>query len=101
MVADDEVGRRVLDLRMEANDAGAGTVRAYLTVLLSAVWRERDEFDGKRPFGNSSWEYELYQPLAEAGLIAAERDEDGILVPLDRDAGDRLVEAAIRRLGSP
>lgn len=46
-----------------------GTVRGFLHGLLSTLWEERDGFSGKRPFGNSGWQWDIFYPLAEAGFI--------------------------------
>lgn len=63
--------QQVLDTPLRDNDAGAATIRDYLTKLLLGVWEHKEGFDGKRPFGNSGWDYELYDGLARAGLIDA------------------------------
>lgn len=95
-----DTARRVLDLPMpDGNDAGATTIRDYLIRLLTEVWRENECFSGKRPFGNSGWDYDLYGPLVEAGLIRGRLDEDGYLEDVDDEAGDRLILAAIAELG--
>lgn len=91
----------VLDCPMRDNDAGADTVRTYLVALLSEVWRHRECFGGKRPFGNSGWQYELYTALAQRGYITGEFDEDGYLDDVDSDAGDRLIADAIQYLAQP
>jgi hypothetical protein len=86
-----------------ADAADAATVRGYLVELLRRLWVEGEGFSGKRPFGDSGWEYDLYEPLVKAGLVAgATLDEDGFLFDLSRDvrtAADALVELAIVRLG--
>lgn len=64
----------VLDLELPRNDAAAFTVRDYLSRLLLKVWLEGEEFSGKRPFGNSGWEYDLIDPIKSAGL--ADNDDD-------------------------
>lgn len=76
MNLDDINGADILALPMEENDAGATTVKAYLIALLSRVWKLNEGFSGKRPFGNSSWQNELYEPLAKAGLVESDI-EDG------------------------
>lgn len=92
--------RQVLDLPMpDGNDAGATTIRDYLIRLLTEVWRENEGFSGKRPFGNSGWDYDLYGPLVETGLIRGRLDEDGFIEDVDDEAGARLVLAAIAELG--
>ena len=78
---------------------GASTVRGYLIELLATLWREQEGFSGKRPFGNSGWEYDLYAPLLKAGFIAGAFDEDGCVEQLDNAAGERLILAAIHALG--
>lgn len=52
----------VLSFPMEDNDADAGTVGHYLYSLLWMVWQHGEGFSGKRPFGNSVWECDLYKP---------------------------------------
>lgn len=92
----------VLDLPMGDNDANAASVREYLTKLLAGVWEYGESFDGKRPFGNSSWEYELYQPLGRAGLIDVTFDEDGYIATFpdsEQRKANGLIAAAIRELG--
>jgi hypothetical protein len=53
------------------------TIKGYLVLLLSRLWDEGSYFSGKRPLGNSDWEYDLYIPLIKAGLVNGEVDEDG------------------------
>ena len=83
------------------NEAGAATFRDYLRVLATAVWREGEAFDGKRPFGFSDWKSDVYQPMVAAGLVAGELDEEECLVSVDEDAADALVYAAIGLLHTP
>lgn len=64
--------KAVLNCRMQPNDADAPTVGVYLMRLAQEVWREGEGFSGKRPFGNSGWEYEVELALATAGLIRTE-----------------------------
>jgi hypothetical protein len=73
----DPTGAEILAVPMGDNDAGATTVGDYLAKLLLDVWREGEGFDGKRPFGNSGWECELYVALARGGVIPDALDEDG------------------------
>jgi hypothetical protein len=77
------------------HDSGCTTVREYLRELLRKVWTEGGGFSGGHPFGNSGWEYDLYEPLVRAGLIAGKTDEDGYVISCDRAAGDALIAQAI------
>lgn len=92
-------GQEILDLPMEwedhYNDAGASTIREYLAGLAEAMWVGASP---KRPFGNSDWEYELYEALARAGLIESHEDQWGEPV-VDTDKADDLIREALSALG--
>lgn len=90
-------GKAILDIKMSDNDADAKTVRDYLKALLSAIWEEGESFSGKRPFGNSGWEYDLYRPLVEAGAVKG-KIVDGELADVDERAADQAVFDAIDAL---
>lgn len=86
---------------VQPNDADATTVRDYLVALVRRVWIEGEGFNGKRPFGNSSWKFEVYASLGRAGVIEATFDEDGYLDEVDKKTGNALVLTAIEQLGMP
>jgi hypothetical protein len=91
----------VLDVKMnpEDNSAGAESLREYLQALLRTMWREGEEFSGKRPFGDSGWQDEVYRVLVAEGLVDGLVDEfDGDLLRVDTRAADALVDEAIGRL---
>lgn len=93
-------GEQVLELPMnpDANDAGVGSVRDYLHALLLVLWEEGDNFSGKKPFGNSDWETELWSPLLEAGLVEGAVDAWGAISEIDRVKVDALIRKAILAL---
>lgn len=94
--------RELLDLPLPQNDAGATTIRGYLVTLLSAVWEQEQGFNGKRPFGNSGWQTDVYIPMMRAGLISGRMDEDDYYVmEMDNRAGCDLMLAAIEALADP
>lgn len=95
----ENVGPDVLDLPMDDYDSGAHSIREYLTKLLLMLWRERDGFSGKRPFGNSNWDWDLYLPLVQASLVSGEITAEGDLVGFDEAAADAAIESAIKALG--
>jgi hypothetical protein len=100
---DAETAHRALGLYMRENDANASTVRDYLIALLAALWEEGQGFSGKRPFGNSGWRYDLYEPLGRAGLIQVTLDEVGYIDDFpdsERRRADRLIAAAIQAMGA-
>lgn len=87
----------VLDLVMGPNDANAETIRDYLIKLLLGVWSETEGFDGKRPFGNSSWWLELYDTLADHGIVDVVVDRWGER-EYDNDLCDSIIIDAINSL---
>jgi hypothetical protein len=91
-------GHQVLDVTMEPNDSDATTIRGYLCALAAAVWNEGEGFSGKRPFGNSGWDSDLYLALVKADLIEGVLDEDGYLEDADWDQGRDLINEAIKAL---
>lgn len=86
----------VLSRKMAPNDAGATTIRDYLIELLKVVWLDGDI--GKRPFGNSDWEREIYRELVAAGWVRGEFNEYEYLVWLDVAEADSLIVQAIEYL---
>ena len=97
-----ELCQQVLNTPMlEDNDAGVSTIREYLCQLLLDVWKYGEGFNGKRPFGNSGWEHDLYYALAEAGLIEGNYKYDSVYdykdwYQIDQAAGNALVASAIQ-----
>jgi hypothetical protein len=99
-VNDADDARQLLDLPLMDNDAGAATIRDYLIALLTTLWREEENFNGKRPFGNSGWQHhDVYAPMVLAGIIPGHADEDGDVDDYDDDAAKEQVIAAIEALG--
>ncbi len=88
----------ILDIEMQGNDANADTVREYLKKLLFTLFDEGESFSGKRPFGNSDWEYQLYKAFVVAGAVKGTVDEYGDLQEFDQIKAIALVFEAIEQL---
>jgi len=86
--------KSILDLPMSRNDARATNIGEYLRALLATLWDEGESFSGKRPFGNSGWDYDLYKPLIVAGLVTGSLDEGGHI----NDCDERKAHDIIRVL---
>lgn len=71
----EDPAHQILHLPMAPNDADASTVGEYLGLLLSTLWIENENFSGKRPFGNSDWNFDLYDAMEKAGLCDISFDE--------------------------
>lgn len=88
----------ILEIPMKENDAEAVTIGEYLQALLWQLWREGEGFSGKRPFGNSGWEFDIYQALVYEGVVEGSVDEDGYLEDVDTKAANQLVFKIIENL---
>jgi len=75
---------QALDIRFDSDAGDDITIRDYLRILLLTLWEEGEGFSGKRPFGNSGWEYDLYKPLIKEGFINGSLDEDGYIEKYDK-----------------
>ena len=99
-MSESTLGARVLAVPMSSdNDSGATPVRGYLIEFARQVWIHGEGFSGKRPFGNSGWEWEVYAALGAAGLVPVSRnrwDED----EADQDEAERLVLLALDELAA-
>jgi hypothetical protein len=63
-----------LGLRFDSDAGDNSTIRQYLYALLSTLWEEGEGFSGKRPFGNSGWESDLYSALAKGGYVKGDSE---------------------------
>lgn len=88
-------GKSILNVKMQDNDAEAETIGDYLQTLLWDLWSQGEGFSSKRPFGNSSWEYELYAALVTAGLVEGSLNEDGYIESVDHYEANELIKKAI------
>ena len=93
-----KIQTNILDIPMQENDANAKTIREYLKALLEKLWSKGEGFCGKRPFGNSDWEYDLYIALVAAGAVEGTLDEDGCFEDCDTKKADSLIFQAIQEL---
>ncbi|MFA6199290.1 MAG: hypothetical protein WC679_02625 [Bacteroidales bacterium] len=73
------------------------TLNDYLKELLLGVWNEREGFNGKRPFGNSGWEHDIYKALIENSIIDGELDdENGYVESINEDEADKIINDLIQ-----
>jgi hypothetical protein len=74
---------------------GELTVRRYLCLAVTNLWRDGENFSGKRPVDNSDWQWRIYGALVKAEVIEGSFDEDGYLDQVDTAHGDKVMHAAI------
>ena len=70
------------------------TLKQYFILLAQTVWKEGEEFSGKRPWGNSSWQYEVYAAMIKNGF-EGKLDSYGGVEKIDTRAADEAIVAAI------
>ena len=81
--------------------SGKVTVVEYLKALLTELWQEEEGFSGKRPFGDSGWQFDVYKGFVAAKLIKGDIDTEGEedwLNECDGEAGLALVLEVIKLL---
>ena len=74
------------------------TIKEYFKELLKRLWVEEECFSGKRPFGNSGWQYDLYKPLIENNLVTGIIDENGYVDECDNSTADKIIHNLIKFL---
>jgi hypothetical protein len=80
-------------------DLGELTLVDYLKLLLTTMWEEGTEFNGKRPFGSSNWKGCVEYALIKNGIMVGEIDEENEWVDeCDSKQSDAIVLAIIKRL---
>lgn len=69
--------KEILELEFESTDLGRKiTIRDFFKELLTTLFKEGECFSGKRPFGNSGWDYDLCVCLAKNGVIEGHNQID-------------------------
>ncbi len=78
-------------LETEIHGDYEGTLRGFFCALAMEVWRQGEGFSGKRPFGNSGWQYDVYAALIKAGHIKGTLDEEGYVDEVNEQEVDKLI----------
>lgn len=74
------------------------TIGKYITALFVSFWKDPESFSGKRPMGNSGWQYDVYTKLIKAGLVKGKLDDDGYIEEVDIAQADKLICEAFTKL---
>lgn len=90
----------VLALKFKCDDlARTLTIREWLIELLATLWAEEESFSGKRPFGNSGWQWDVAPVLIKNKVVKGELDEDGYVAEVDDEQLRKTIADAIQELG--
>jgi len=92
-------GKTILTLPMGEWD-DAATVGEYLRDTLKALVREGESFSGKRPLGNSDWDYQLARTLIRAKVIKGRISEDDEPEDFDWEDFNKAMFKAIDAMGT-
>ena len=97
--SDGEANKNIGSLEFYCNDLDKNiSIHDYLIELLKTLWEEQDEFSGKRPFGNSGWDYDLIACLIANNIIEGKLDEYGYVIEGDAHKGYALIKEYIESL---
>lgn len=97
-------GSELLDVIFEADSHNGSymSLREWLKSLLATLWEEGEGFSGKRPFGDSGWDWQLYADLANASPQFREtinaRYYDEEMEDFDEAKAEELISDAIANL---
>lgn len=84
-----------LDKTFTSNDRDERlTYREYFRCLLTTLYDEGEGFSGKRPFGNSGWDYGLTIGLVEIGAVTGDYE----VGPDDENEANKFIFAMIDAL---
>lgn len=75
------------------------TIEEWLKLLLLSLWDEREQFSGKRPFGESSWDFRIYEQFIKHKVIEGTLDEHGYVQDCsdeEMQKADHIIERIIR-----
>lgn len=85
------------NLKMYSNDlCKVLTIKEYFKEILLELWIEGEEFSGKRPFGNSGWDYDVLQCLIKNDIVKGKLDEDGYVDEVESDDWYKIVAEIIK-----
>jgi len=91
--------KQIADLKFYSNDLDKNlSIKEYLKTLLETLWEEKECFDGKRPFGNSSWDYDIIRCLIKNNVIEGTLDEDGNVDIYDSEDSDKIIMRVIKQM---
>ena len=88
-----------LDLEIYSTDLDQQlTLREYFKKLLTQLWIDEESFNGKRPFGNSGWQYDVYTALIKHGLIKGKLASYGYIDEIDEVEAQQFIIKLIKEL---
>ncbi len=68
----------LLDMEFQS-ELGKITLRKYFLRCMKEFWNDGEGFSGKRPFGNSGWQWDIYRGMIVNKWIEGTLDENGYI----------------------
>ena len=94
--------QKILQLEFYSTDLERQiTVKGFLKELLATLFKEQDCFSGKRPFGNSGWDYDMAKCFVENKIIPGtidDSDEDDIYYDYKQSDFDNTVIEIVKNI---
>lgn len=88
-----------LIVQQSDTDSDIGTtLREYMEDLLQVLWGEGEDFSPKRPFGESGWQWCVYEALVREGYVRGDVDSDGDVTDADTAHADQIIKDFIHKL---
>lgn len=86
----------ILELPVRRHDLGASlSMRQYFERLFTKLWDDPNHFNGKRPYGNSGWKWDVYVTLIKHGVIDGNLDEDDCVAEIDEKKASEFISEEI------
>lgn len=91
--------KEILELKFESTDLGKEiSIKDFFKELLTTLFIEGEGFSGKRPFGNSGWDWDLKICLAKNEVIKGEYDSKYDDWDFDSQEADKKIFELIKEL---
>ena len=74
------------------------TLKEYLKETFLTFIHEGESFSGKRPFGNSDWDWQIYKGLITLDNSLGTLDEDGYIDTVNRKACDKIIVQCVEEV---
>lgn len=84
------------NLKIISDDVGELTLKEYLKLIFSNLWAEGEEFNSKRPFGNSDWQWKVYEAMIREKVIEGTIDDYGDIQDFNEAEAGKIIIDYIR-----
>ena len=82
----------ILNLKFNRGDmTTTKTLGDFLKKLFKTLWKEGEDFNSKRPLGNSDWQWEVYYVLIKNNIIDGTIDDYECVDTVDFYEADKLI----------